>query len=59
MRIAELRRERGLRQVDLADAVGVHRNAVSRWEKGIAFPRAGHIIDATVIVVEHYRQRWK
>ena len=37
-RIARLRRERGLTQEMLADKMGVSPQAVSKWERGLAFP---------------------
>lgn len=36
--IAELRREKQLTQVQLADAIHVSDKAVSRWETGRGFP---------------------
>ena len=37
-RIAHLRRERGLTQEMLACKMGVSPQAVSKWERGLAFP---------------------
>lgn len=37
-RIATLRRERGLTQEMLAEKMGVSPQAVSKWERGLAFP---------------------
>jgi transcriptional regulator with XRE-family HTH domain len=34
-RLRELRREHGLSQQDLAERAGVHRNSVSRFERGV------------------------
>lgn len=36
--IAELRKEQGLTQKELADRVGVSDKAVSRWENGKNYP---------------------
>lgn len=33
-RLRQLRRDRGMRQRDLADVIGVHIAAVSLWERG-------------------------
>ena len=33
-RIQALRRERGMSQENLAEALGISRQAVSKWEKG-------------------------
>lgn len=35
--------ERGMSQAALAEALGVHRNAVYEWCRGTKFPRAKHI----------------
>lgn len=37
-RIEALRQERGMTQLQLAEAMGVTRQAVSKWENGLAFP---------------------
>ncbi|WP_331743000.1 helix-turn-helix domain-containing protein (plasmid) [Streptomyces sp. NBC_00868] len=39
---AQLRRAAGLTQKDIADAVGVRRVAVARWELGQTHPRRPH-----------------
>ena len=36
--IAELRKEKGLTQKQLADAINVTDKAVSKWERGMSFP---------------------
>ena len=36
--IAELRKEKGLTQAELADRVGVTGGAVSKWERGLCYP---------------------
>lgn len=38
--IEQLRRQRGLTRQQLAEKVDVHHSMVSRWEKGVAQPRA-------------------
>lgn len=35
----ELRTKKGLRQEDIAFSLGISREAVSRWESGVACPR--------------------
>jgi transcriptional regulator with XRE-family HTH domain len=37
-RIAQLRRDQGLTQEMLAQRMGVSPQAVSKWERGLAFP---------------------
>lgn len=37
-RLASLRRERGMSQLEAAEALGVSRQAVSKWESGTALP---------------------
>ena len=37
-KLIQLRKEKGLSQEDLADSLGVSRQAVSRWEQGNTFP---------------------
>ena len=39
-KIQEIRKEKNLRQEDLALALGVERSTVAKWETGIASPRA-------------------
>lgn len=36
-RIQALRRERGMSQENLAEALGISRQAVSKWEKGLSY----------------------
>ena len=36
--IAELRREKGMTQVELAEKMGVTDKAVSKWERNLSFP---------------------
>lgn len=40
MNIARLRQEAGLRQVDLARAMGVDRSTIAKWERGISSPKS-------------------
>ena len=40
-KIIRLRKGRGLSQEELAERLGVSRQAVSRWESGTALPDAG------------------
>ena len=39
------REERGLGQEQLAAALGVRQQTVSRWENGLAVPRPGRVVD--------------
>lgn len=43
-RIAKLRKEQNISQGNLADAVGVSRQAVSKWENGLSLPDSGNLI---------------
>ena len=42
-KIIRLRKGRGLSQEELAERLGVSRQAVSRWESGTALPDAGNL----------------
>lgn len=42
-KIIKLRKGRGLSQEELAERLGVSRQAVSRWESGTALPDAGNL----------------
>ena len=43
-RLSALRNERGLSQNDLAQAMNVSRQAISRWEVGSVFPSLDNLI---------------
>ena len=43
-RIQALRRDRGMSQEDLAEALGVSRQAVSKWEKSLSYPDTGNLL---------------
>ena len=43
-RLIQLRQEQGLSQSGLAEALGVSRQAVSRWETGAAMPSAENLL---------------
>lgn len=43
-KLAELRRRRGLSQEQLADALGVTRQSVSKWEGGAAMPELAKLV---------------
>jgi transcriptional regulator with XRE-family HTH domain len=47
-----LRLDSGLAQQDVADALGVHRETVSRWERGIRTPRGALLIAYTDLLRE-------
>ncbi len=44
-RLKELRQRRGLRQKELAAAIGVHPLQVSKYETGLSFPTVGKVIE--------------
>jgi DNA-binding transcriptional regulator YiaG len=39
-----LREDLGLSQEDIAQVLGVHRETVSRWERGACYPRGRHLV---------------
>ncbi len=43
-RLAEIRREQGLSQEDLAERLGLSRQAISKWERGESQPDMGNLI---------------
>ena len=43
-RLSSLRKEKGISQLELAEALRVSRQAVSRWECGEALPSTEHLI---------------
>ena len=43
--LSQLRREAGYTQESLAEAMGVSRQAVSKWESGQAMPEAATLVD--------------
>ena len=42
--LKELRKERGLSQEDLAELLGVSRQAVSKWEQGMGYPEVEKLL---------------
>ena len=42
-KIKSLRKERGLNLIQVADAIGVNKSAISFWENGINEPKASYI----------------
>ena len=43
-RILELRKKKGISQEELADKIGVSRQAVSKWESDASYPEPEKII---------------
>lgn len=50
-----IRKAAGASQADIAAAVGVHRESVSRWERGERIPRGPHA-DAYLAVLARLRE---
>lgn len=46
--IAQLRKEKGLRQSDLAQELGIDRSTVAKWETGEALPRVDKLIKISI-----------
>lgn len=44
MRLADIRKERGMRQTDLADRMGVAKTTVSSWETGHRMPGGNELL---------------
>ncbi|MDD3340888.1 MAG: helix-turn-helix transcriptional regulator [Bacilli bacterium] len=44
-KLQKLRKERGYSQEDLADVIGVSRQAVSKWESGTSYPETEKLIE--------------
>ena len=44
MNIKKIRKDNNLSQEDLADSLGVSRQAISKWESGVAYPEMDKII---------------
>lgn len=43
-KLSELRKKKGLSQIELAEALNVSRQAVSRWETGAALPSVDNLL---------------
>ncbi|MCI9171316.1 MAG: helix-turn-helix domain-containing protein [Lawsonibacter sp.] len=43
-KLVDLRKEKGLSQAELAEAINVSRQAISRWEVGTAIPSADNLM---------------
>jgi len=49
-RIANARKQKGLQQKELAEALGIKQNRLSNWEVGVTPPRADQIVSLTKIL---------
>ena len=43
-KLVDLRKKKGLSQAELAEAINVSRQAISRWEVGSAIPSADNLM---------------
>lgn len=43
-KLVDLRKKKGLSQAELAEAINVSRQAISRWEVGVAIPSADNLM---------------
>lgn len=48
-KLSQLRKEKGLTQLELAEALNVSRQAVSRWEVGSAFPTLDNLMSLSQV----------
>ena len=58
-KMIELRKQNGLSQQDLADRLGVSRQAISRWETGAVQPLADSVRGLVTAVSTAYYLQWK
>lgn len=50
MTLTEYRKSKHLRQIDIANAIGVNRSTVSKWENGFIFPSFQKIVSLAKIL---------
>ena len=43
-KILDLRKQRGMSQEDLAERLGISRQAISRWESGTVLPDSANVL---------------
>ena len=58
-KMIELRKQQNLSQQDLADRLGVSRQAISRWETGAVQPLADSVRGLVTAVSTAYYLQWK
>ena len=58
-KMIELRKQNGLSQQDLADRLGVSRQAISRWETGAVQPLADSVRVLVTALGTAYYLQWK
>ena len=58
-KMIELRKQNGLSQQDLADRLGVSRQAISRWETGAVQPLADSVRGLVTAAGTAYYLQWK
>ena len=53
-RLQQLRRQKGLSQENLAEQLGVSRQAVGKWESGAAVPELEKLLEEVRLVIGEY-----
>lgn len=54
LKIAELRKDKGISQQDLADVLGVSFQSVSKWETGTTMPDITLLLNTLMFLLMNY-----